>query len=73
MPDYCERAKRILSHKAAVSKEAWKTFSKEKVPFLAVPPEIQLNIFEFLSPIDAVYLSPCQVSLQDKKPTLIYD
>jgi hypothetical protein len=37
--------------------EAWKAFPKDKIPFLAVPPEIHLRIFSFLNPLDAVCLS----------------
>jgi hypothetical protein len=39
-----------------VASEAWKQFTKT-IPFLGVPPEIHLNIFTFLNPIDAVCLS----------------
>lgn len=40
-----------------VLKDSWKTFSRKVVPFLAVPPEIHLKIFEFLHPVDVVCLS----------------
>jgi hypothetical protein len=40
-----------------VSKDAWKTFQKAKVPVLAVPPEIHLKIFGGLHRVDAVCLS----------------
>jgi hypothetical protein len=36
---------------------SWRKFSKKVVPFLAMPPEMHLNIFKFLHPIDAVCLS----------------
>jgi hypothetical protein len=37
--------------------EAWKAFPKDKIPFLAVPPEIHFRIFSFLNPVDVVCLS----------------
>ncbi|KAG0646252.1 Cytochrome c oxidase assembly [Hyphodiscus hymeniophilus] len=39
-----------------IPKDAWKKFSR-RLPFLAVPPEIHLKIFELLHPVDAVCLS----------------
>jgi hypothetical protein len=39
------------------SKNEWKSFPKEKTPFLAIPPEIHLKIFKLLNPIDSTCLS----------------
>jgi len=35
----------------------WQVVMKKKTPFLAIPPEVHLLIFEWLNPIDAVCLS----------------
>lgn len=54
-PQRNPKAKHRLS-RIPVLNDAWKT-SKNRVPFLAVPPEIHLKIFEFLHPVEAVCLS----------------
>jgi hypothetical protein len=52
--------------------EAWRAFPKDKIPFLAVPPEIHLRIFSFLNPVDAVclglvkYVGHCALSSLSK-------
>jgi len=37
--------------------EPWQLVMKKETPFLAIPPEVHLLIFEWLNPIDAVCLS----------------
>jgi hypothetical protein len=55
MPPHRAKTKRRPSC-IPVATDAWKNFPK-RVPFLAVPPEIHLKIFEFLHPVEAVCLS----------------
>ena len=39
------------------SKDAWKDFTKNTTPFLKLPRELHMKIFENLNPIDATCLS----------------
>ena len=55
MPPHSAKTKRRPS-RIPVATDAWKKFPK-RVPFLAVPPEIHLKIFELLHPVEAVCLS----------------
>ena len=40
-----------------MSKNAWKEVPKDTTPFLDLPQEIQLKVFEYLNPIDSTCLS----------------